>query len=151
MYGNQNFPMNNLDNINRQINELERLRQNLQAPQQPIQNIINTNTPQIDFEARFLNENDNVEEILVQRKTAFISPKNGYLKIKDVNGDITTYELIVPKTPEQLKIEELERRLERYEQSNDRTNNESSEQGTDNNELIESTTKNVSRTVFKKS
>ena len=122
MYGyNQQL---NLDRINQQINELERLKSGVQAmPQQPIQNIINTNPAQIQFEARYLKNNEKVEEILVQHKTAFIDEKNGYLKVKDIDGTITTYELVLPKDEKDLKIEELERRLKEYECSNDTTIN----------------------------
>ena len=79
----------------------------------------------MEFEARILNENENPNEILVQRKTMFFEPKKGKLYIKELNGDIKEYDVILPKTKEQLKIEELERRLSVYEQStNVVTNNE---------------------------
>lgn len=118
---------NPIDRIDNQIKELENLRKNYQnmPQQQPIQNIINTNGSQMEFEARILNENENPNEILVQRKTMFFEPKKGKLYIKELNGDIKEYDVILPKTKEQLKIEELERRLSVYEQStNVVTNNE---------------------------
>ena len=127
MYGMYNPYGNPIDRIDNQIKELENLRKNYQnMPQhQPIQNIINTNGSQIDFEARILNENENPNEILVQRKTMFFEPKKGKLYIKELNGDIKEYDVVLPKTEEQLKIEELERRLSVYEQStNVVTNNE---------------------------
>lgn len=115
-------PQMNIDRINQQIQDLERMKTGFQnIPQQPIQNIINTNASNIDFEARILKENEKVEEILVQRKTAFIDLINGKLSIKELNGDIKEYELVLPKTKEQLKIEELERKLSQYE--NERNGN----------------------------
>lgn len=127
MYGVYNPYGNPIDRIDNQIKELENLRKNYQnmPQQQPIQNIINTNGSQMEFEARILNENENPNEILVQRKTMFFEPKKGKLYIKELNGDIKEYDVVLPKTKEQLKIEELERRLSVYEQStNAVTNNE---------------------------
>ena len=78
--------------------------------QQPIQNIINTQAPMNNlFMAQYLKENEQVEDMFVNHKTAFIDLKNKYLKVKDINGDITTYGLILPKDEKDIKIEELER------------------------------------------
>lgn len=124
MFGNQFINQQSVDRINQQIQELERLKNGFQnMPQQPT-NIINVGNPsQNDFKAQFVNENDKVEEILVNCKTAFISPKNGYLKIKDINGDITEYILTKPKTEQELYIEELENKLYEYEHSKSNTKN----------------------------
>ena len=104
---------NSVDRINQQIQELQRMRDNFQqvpAPQ-PITNVINTQSNTIDFEARYLEENEKVEDILISRKTAFIDLKNKYLKIKEPNGKITAYELILPKDEKDIKIEELEEKI----------------------------------------
>ena len=126
-------PYNNpMDRIDNQIRELENLKKGYQnLPQQPT-NIFNVgnNTPQINFEARMLEENEKPEEILVQRRTAFINLKKGLLSIKEINGDIKEFKIELPKTPEQLKIEELERKVKEYEyelstiNSNSSTNEE---------------------------
>lgn len=109
-YNNYNAFSNPIDRIDNQMKELENLKRNYQNSQtQPIQNIINTNGSQVDFEARILNENEKPDEIPIQRKTAFIDLKNGVLSIKDINGKIEEYKIEIPKTPEQLKIEELEK------------------------------------------
>lgn len=104
---------NPIDRIDNQIKELENLRKNYQnmPQQQPIQNIINTNGSQMEFEARILNENENPNEILVQRKTMFFEPKKGKLYIKELNGDIKEYDVVLPLDEKDLKIQELERRL----------------------------------------
>lgn len=109
-YNNYNAFSNPIDRIDNQMKELENLKRNYQNSQtQPIQNIINTNGSQVDFEARILNENEKPDEMPIQRKTAFIDFKNGILSIKDINGKIEEYKIEIPKTPEQLKIEELEK------------------------------------------
>lgn len=113
MYGVYNPYGNPVDRIDNQIKELENLRKNYQnmPQQQPIQNIINTNGSQMEFEARILNENENPNEILVQRKTMFFEPKKGKLYIKELNGDIKEYDVVLPLDEKDLKIQELERRL----------------------------------------
>lgn len=113
MYGVYNPYGNPIDRIDNQIKELENLRKNYQniPQQQPIQNIINTNGSQMEFEARILNENEKPSEILVSRRTAFIDLKNGVLSIKELNGDIKEYKIELPKDEKDLRIEELERRL----------------------------------------
>ena len=109
-YNNYNAFSNPIDRIDNQMKELENLKRNYQNSQtQPIQNIINTNGSQVDFEARILNENEKPDEMPIQRKTAFIDFKNGILSIEDINGKIEEYKIEIPKTPEQLKIEELEK------------------------------------------
>ena len=117
MYNPYNPYINPMDRIDNQIKELENLKKNYQnlPQQQPIQNIINTNSQNIDFEARILNENEKTDEILIQRKTAFIDLFKGKLSIKELNGDIKEYKIELPKTEDQLKIEQLERKLEEYE------------------------------------
>jgi hypothetical protein len=117
MFNSYNPYNNPMDRIDNQIRELENLKKGYQnLPQQPT-NIFNVgnNTPQINFEARMLEENEKPEEILVQRKTAFIDLKKGLLSIKEINGDIKEFKIELPKTPEQLKIEELERKVKEYE------------------------------------
>lgn len=108
-------------------------------PTQPIQNIINTQMPLNSlFMAQYLKENERAEEMFVNHKTAFIDLKNKELKIKEVNGDITTYELVLPKDEKDLKIEMLEKQIKdlkemfTYESNgNVSTNNEIAEQNGD--------------------
>lgn len=117
MYNPYNPYANPMDRIDNQIKELENLKKGYQnMSQQPTQNIFNVgNASQTDFEAVILNENQKPNEILVKHKTMFFEPKKGKLSIKEVNGDITSYDVVMPKTPEQLKIEELERKIKDYE------------------------------------
>ena len=105
--------------------------------QQPIQNIINTQMPLNNlFMAQFLKENEKVEEMFVNHKTAFIDLFKKELKIKDIDGTITTYGLILPKDEKDEKIESLEKQIQELkgmivnEQSNGNVyaDNESTEQ-----------------------
>lgn len=116
-YNPYTYGVNPMDRIDNQIRELENLKKGYQnMPQQPTQNIFNVgNSPQTDFEAVILNENQNPNEILVKHKTMFFEPKKGKLSIKEINGDITSYDVIMPKDEKDIKIEELERKIKEYE------------------------------------
>ena len=122
MNGSPYFYQPNVQRIDNQIKELEQLKNQFQTiPQQPM-NVFNVgNGTQIEFEARFIKDDEEVENIPISRKTAFISPKNGYLKVKELNGDITTYELIPPKDDKHRRIEELERKIKEMEAQNELT------------------------------
>lgn len=122
MNGSPYFYQPNVQRIDNQIKELEQLKTQFQTiPQQPM-NVFNVgNGTQIEFEARFIKDDEEVENIPISRKTAFISPKNGYLKVKELNGDITTYELIPPKDDKDRRIEELERKIKEMEAQNELT------------------------------
>ena len=107
-----------IQRIDKQIEDLQRIKASYQGmPQQPINNIITTATPQQNptsfFEARFTTENPS--DILVNNKTAFINLKDGKLSIKEVDGEIKEYFLILPKDEKDLKIENLEMKLREME------------------------------------
>ena len=105
--------MNNymVDNLLRQREKIDDM---LKSYQQPT-NIFNMGTPVIDFEARMITKDESPKEIIVQRKTAFICLDNALLTIKEVNGDIKEYEIILPKTPEQIENEQLKERIKELE------------------------------------
>lgn len=120
--------------------------------QQPIQNIINTQMPLNNlFMAQFLKENEKVEEMFVNHKTAFIDLFKKELQIKDIDGTITTYGLILPKDEKDERIEELEKQIQELkgmivnEQSNGNVyaDNESTKQNGNGGKLnkAKSTTK----------
>lgn len=114
MYNNPYMQYNPIPNIDRQIEELQNMKARYTQPQ--VTNVINTqNTSSSDFEARYLNENEKVDEIIIQKRTAFISIKNKELTIKEINGDITTYGLIIPKDEKDIKIENLENKIKELE------------------------------------
>ena len=107
-------PQGNVERINSQIKELENLRnqyQNMPNMQtQPItQNIINTGGSTIDFEAKYIKDNEDISNIPINRRTAFIDLNKGKLSIKEMDGNIKEYPIIFPKDEKDLKIEELEK------------------------------------------
>ena len=104
--------MNNymVDNLLRQREKIDDMLKNYQQPM----NVFNVGT-QVDFEARMLTKDDDPKEIIVQRKTAFICLDNALLTIKEINGDIKEYQIVLPKTPEQIENEELKERIAELE------------------------------------
>ena len=68
------------------------------------------------FDARIISDLENPKDIMIQRKTAFICFEKHLLTIKELNGDIKEYEIVIPKTPEQIENEELKKRIEELEE-----------------------------------
>lgn len=100
-----------LDKLSRQKEEIENLMRNYQQPM----NVFNVGNTQIDFEARMINKDENPNEIMVQRKTAFICLESALLTIKETNGDIKEYQIVIPKTPEQIENDELKNKIKELE------------------------------------
>lgn len=105
--------MNNymIDNLMRQREKIDDMLKNYQQPM----NVFNVGT-QIDFEARIISKDEKPSEIIVQRKTAFICFENALLTIKEINGDVKEYKIILPKTQEQIENEELKRKVRELEE-----------------------------------
>jgi DNA polymerase III sliding clamp (beta) subunit (PCNA family) len=99
-----------VDNLLRQREKIDDMLKNYQQPM----NVFNVGT-QVDFEARMLTKDENPKDIIIQRKTAFISLENALLTIKEINGDMKEYEIILPKTPEQIENEELKKKIKELE------------------------------------
>ena len=111
MYGFNNQGM--LNQLMRQKDNIDNLINQYSQPQQPIQNIINTGT---DFEARILKDGEQIENILISKKTMFLDEANKRLVVKEVDGTISKeYEVVVPLDEKDKKILELESRLKEME------------------------------------
>ena len=104
-------------NNNYMIDNLMRQRENiddmLKSYQQPM-NVFNVGT-QTDFEARIISKDDKPSEIMINRRTAFISFDNAMLTIKELNGDCKEYPIVMPKTQEQIENEELKEKIKELE------------------------------------
>jgi hypothetical protein len=112
----------NIDRINNQIAELEKLKQ--QIPQQPVQPITQnfqiapTNREVI----RYANSMDEVIRDMVVGDTPYFSKDMSVVWIKNVKGEIKTYELneIIPKDSKDLKIEYLQAQIEQLKKGMNR-------------------------------
>ena len=106
------------------LNQLMRQKDNIdnlinQYSQPPVQNIINTGT---DFEARVLKEGEQVENILISKRTMFLDETNKKLTIKEVDGTISKeYDIVIPLDEKDKKILDLENRLKEMEDKYEHT------------------------------
>lgn len=112
-------PQATLDRINNQMNELDKIRQQVQ--QQTIQPQTPTNLTQ-NFQIaptnreviKYATSIDEVQRDMVIGDTPYFSKDMSVVWIKNTKGDIKTYELteIVPKDEKDLQIEYLQSQIE---------------------------------------
>ena len=125
MYNNYMSPQERID---MQIKELEKMRQNIPQMQQPTNLTQNFSMmPQAPI-IKYANSLDDVKREMVMGETPYFSKDMSVVWIKNVKGDIKTYELneIVPKDNKDLQIEYLQAQIEElrkerknYERTND--------------------------------
>ena len=116
MYSAQMQP--NLERINRQIEDLQNLKNQMQnPPQAPVQNFINsqpaTNANINMYEVKKLNDNDEVENIGILTDTIFIGTNK--MQIKKIDGTIEKYDITkyYPVDPKDQKINQLEEEIKK--------------------------------------
>lgn len=122
MYGYDNM----LNNLNREKRRIEDMIQNYQNQPTPVNNFINTNqTNQFQnmYELKKLNDNDEVENILIDKDSIFIGMDR--MQIKKIDGTVEKYIIkkVFPIDPKDKQIEELNKKVEDLER---RLNNEHS-------------------------
>lgn len=158
----------NYYNPNQQmLNSLERQKENINnliaqysQPQQtmpPVQNIINTNSNNMEFEAKMINENDDPSNIAVTRKTLFVNEAKKKMYIKEVDGTISKeYDIVVPLDEKDKKILELEKRLKEMEEKVNakyaepiKSNDDEQQSNAVSDKSIKSTTKTISKSISK--
>lgn len=116
MYGNSYYNNQvNLDRINNQITELEKIRNQLQQPiPQPTNLTQNFQlTPNVN-PLKYATSMDEVKRENVNSDTPYFSKDMSVVWIKSTKGDIKNYELteIIPKDEKDLKIEYLQLQIE---------------------------------------
>lgn len=105
----------NIDRVNAQINELEKIRNQLQNPVQPTNLTQNFQIAPTNREViKYANSIDEVNRDLVVGDTPYFSKDMSVVWIKNVKGEIKTYELneIIPKDDKDIKIEFLMAEIE---------------------------------------
>ena len=123
MYGNPYMPQSfnrqeAVDRINAQMNELEKMKQQMQQaiqPQQPTNLTQNFQlAPQNRDVIKYASSIDEVNRDMVIGDTPYFSKDMSVVWIKNTKGEIKTYELteIIPKDEKDLRIEYLEAQLE---------------------------------------
>lgn len=155
MYGYMN-PYNrqaDLDRINAQMNELERIKAQMQQPIQPNINQTFQLAPTNRDVIRYANNIEEVQRDLVMGDTPYFSKDMSVVWIKNTKGEIKAYTLaeIVQKDEKDLKIEYLESQIEElkgminYESNDEDDANDGTKQdatdATTNGKLFRATTK----------
>lgn len=152
----------NIDRINAQINELEKMKEQMQKPiqQQPTNLTQNFQlAPTNNHTVRYANTIEDVEKEQVFYDTPFFSKDMSVLWFKSAKGDIKTYELneIVPKDSKDFEIEYLKSQIEELkgkidnEQFNSNVNTEQNATDTKrNDETNGTTTEKTEPTSFSK-
>lgn len=116
-YYNPNQTM--INQLMRQKESIDNMLNQYNQPQAPVQNIINTGTG-VEFEARVLKEDEEAENILINKRTMFLDKKNKKVLIKEIDGTISEeYEIVVPLDEKDKKIIELENKLKKMEETID--------------------------------
>lgn len=117
MYSNQlsmYSPQASIDRINNQINELEKIRNQIQQPMSQPTNLTQNFqlAPPRDV-IRYANSLDEVQRDMVLGDTPYFSKDMSVVWVKNTKGEIRTYELseIVPKDEKDLQIEMLQAQI----------------------------------------
>ena len=121
MYGNNPYmmgynPQATVDKINAQINELERLKSQIPQsnPQQPTSLTQNFQlAPQNHDVIKYASSMEEVQRDMVVGDTPYFSKDMSVVWIKNVKGEIKTYELneIIPKDNKDIQIEMLQAQI----------------------------------------
>lgn len=138
MYNSYYNPQMNIDRINTQISELEKLKNQLQQPVQPITQNFQI-TPTNRDVIKYANSIEEVQRDMTIGETPYFSKDMSIVWIKNNKGEIKTYELkeIIPKDEKDIKIELLEAQIEELKKgikNNARTNNANVDEPIENEE-----------------
>ena len=115
MYGYTFNQQGNLDRINSQIAELEKIKAQMQQPVQPTNLTQNFQLAPTNRDIiKYSNSMEDVKREIVMGETPYFSKDMSVVWIKNLKGEIKTYELneIAPKDEKDLKIEYLQAQIE---------------------------------------
>ena len=141
-----------IDRINAQMNELEKMKAQMQQPVQPNINQTFQLAPTSRDVIRYANNIEEVQRDMVIGDTPYFSKDMSVVWIKNTKGEIKTYELneIVPKDEKDIKIEFLISQIEDLKK--EMKNNELNEYVDKSNKNEESTNvQTISKSTKKQS
>ena len=106
-------PQSSIDRINAQINELEKMREQMQKPVQPTNLTQNFQLAPSRDAIRYASSMEEVQRDIVIGETPYFSKDMSVVWIKNAKGEIKTYELseIVPKDEKDIQIEYLQAQI----------------------------------------
>lgn len=113
-YMNMYNPQASIDKLNEQINNLEKMKAQMQQPQQPTNLTQNFQlAPTSRDVIRYATSIEEVQRDMVIGETPYFSKDMSVVWIKNLKGEIRTYELteIVPKDEKDLQIELLQTQI----------------------------------------
>lgn len=114
MYGYPNMynSQNNIDRINAQMAELDRMKQQLQQSLQPAINQTFQLAPQNSF-LKVVDKIEDVEKELAVTDTPFVNKDYSILWIKNIKGEIRTFNMqeVKPKDEKDVLIEKLQSQI----------------------------------------
>lgn len=113
-YMNMYNPQASIDKLNEQINNLEKMKAQMQQPQQPTNLTQNFQlAPTSRDVIRYATSIEEVQRDMVIGETPYFSKDMSVVWIKNLKGEIRTYELteIVPKDEKDLQIELLQSQI----------------------------------------
>lgn len=104
----------NIDRIDAQINDLKRLKEQMQKPIQPTNLTQNFQLAPTRENMRYANSIDDVQKDVITGDTPYFSRDLSILWIKNTKGEIKTFELneIVPRDEKDLQIELLQAQID---------------------------------------
>ena len=151
----------NIDRLNEQINNLERMKAQMQQPPQQPTNLTQNFqlAPASRDVIRYATSLEEVQRDMVIGETPYFSKDMSVVWIKNTKGEIKTYELneIIPKDEKDIQIEYLKGQIEElkekieYEQSNSNViTKQNATNTTKYDEPIRETIKNEKSTSFSK-
>ena len=121
MFSQYYSPQANLDRVNNQINELEKIKNQIQSNMVQTPNINQTFqiTPNQNTGIKYANSVEDVMKELVYYETPFFSNDLSTLWIKNTKGDINTYKLekVVVVDEKDLIINSLKNKIKELERS----------------------------------
>ena len=113
MYNNYYNQQASIDRINNQINELEKMRQQIQQPTQPaINQTFQLASTQSSL--KYANSINEVQRDMTMGEVPYFSKDMSVLWVKSPKGDIRTFELteIIPKDEKDILISSLQTQIE---------------------------------------
>jgi len=104
----------NIDKIDAQINELKKLKEQMQKPIQPTNLTQNFQLAPTRENMKYANSIDDVQKDVITGDTPYFSRDLSILWIKNTKGEIKTFELneIVPRDEKDLQIELLQAQID---------------------------------------
>lgn len=144
-----------IDRINAQMNELQKMKEQLQQPIQPPTNLTQNFqlAPTTRDVIKYANSIDEVQREMIVGDTPFFAKDMSIVWIKNIKGEIKAYELneIIPKDNKDMQIEYLKAQIEDLKKEMNKNAKSVNKYVDESNKDEESTNVSISKSSTKKS